>query len=159
MKEEVAGAHLTPEQFVDLLEGSPVEAVVRRHLSTCAECGTELRGLEETLGAVRAESRAPSSFRRHAAWLGAAAAIAAAAVFLYPGAPESEPLGESVELRILAPLGADADYRILEALSGQWVDDETLALPLADFPDASELDSGELRDLAERLAREMSTKS
>jgi hypothetical protein len=152
------GAHLTPEQFVDLLEGSPVEAEVRQHLSTCFECGAEFRGLEDTLGAVRAESRAPSSFRRHATW-GAAAAILAAAVFLYRGAPESEPHGESVELRILAPLGDDADYRILEALSGQLVDDETLALPLADFPDASELDSGELRDLVERLAQEMSEES
>jgi hypothetical protein len=153
------GAHLTPEQFVDLLEGSPVEAEVRQHFSSCVECRQELRGLEETLGAVRAESRAPSSLLRQASWMGAAAAIVAAVVFLYRGAPENAPYPEGAEFQILAPIGEDPDYRLLEALSGQIVDDETLALPLADFPDASELDSGELRDLVERLAQEMSTKS
>ena len=159
MKGGVMGEHLTPEQFVDLLEESPVEAEVRQHLTSCVECRLELRGLEETLGAVRAESRAPSSFLRHASWMGAAAAIVAAVVFLYRGAPGSEPYPEAAEVQILAPIGEDPDYRILEAFSGQILDDETLALPLADFPDISELDSGELRDLVERLAQEMSTKS
>jgi len=159
MKGRVMGEHLTPEQFVDLLEASPVEAEIQQHLASCIECRVELRDLEETLGAVRAESRGGSSFRRYAAWMGAAAAIVAAVVFLYRGAPGSEPYLEAAELQLLAPVGEDPDYRILEAFSGQIFDDETLALPLADFPDASELDSGELRELVERLALEMSTKS
>ena len=153
------GEHLTPEQFVDLLEASPVEAETRQHLSLCLECRRELSDLEETLGALTAESRGGSSFRRYAPWIGAAAAIAAAVLLLYRSAPGSDPYPEAAELRLLEPIGEDPDYRILEAVSGQMVDDETLALPLADFPDASELDSGELRDLVERLAREMSTKS
>jgi hypothetical protein len=35
MKGRVLGEHLTPEQFVDLLEASPVEAEIRQHLSSC----------------------------------------------------------------------------------------------------------------------------
>ena len=159
MKDEVAGEHLTPEEFVDLLEAAPVEAEARQHAANCIECCRELRELKETLGKVRADARGVPGFRRYAPWVGAAAAIVTAVAFLYRGAPGSEPYPEAAEIQLLAPIGEDPDYRILEVFSRQLYDDDALALPLTDFPDASELNSSELDDLVERLAREMSSTS
>lgn len=159
MKDGAAGEHLTPELFVDLLEAAPVEAERRKHLASCIECRRELRDLEEALGMVRAEARGGSRFRRYAFWAGAAAAIVAAVAFLYRSAPGIETHPETAEMRLLAPLGEDADYRILEALSTQLESDDALALPFPDFPDASELNTRELQDLLERLAQETDTTS
>ena len=157
MKDGAASAHLSPDQFVDVLEASPVEAEIRQHLAGCIECRRELRDLEETLGVVRAEARGAPGFRRYASWAGAAAAIVAAVVFLYRGAPGNEP-HPAAEIQLLAPIGEDSGYRILEAFSRQLQDDDdALSFPLMDFHDASELSPGELRDLADRLAREMSS--
>jgi len=159
MKDEFVGEHLTPEQLVDLLEAAPVEAERRQHLASCIECRRELRDLAETLGMVRAEARAAPGFRRILFWAGAAAAVVAGVTLLYRGVPGSEPYPAAAEIQLLAPIGEDPDYRILEAFSRQLSDDDALALPLTDFPDASELNSGELRDLVERLAREMGSTS
>ncbi len=159
MKDGVSSEHLTPEQFVDLLDAAPVEAEAGQHLANCVECRRELRDLEETLGRVRADARGAPGFRWFLPWIGAAAAIVAAVTFLYRGAPSSGPHPVAVEIQILAPIGEDPDYRILEVFSRQLSDDDALALPLTDFPDASELNSRELDDLEERLVREMSSTS
>lgn len=160
MKDGVSGEHLTPELFVDLLEAVPVEAEIRQHLASCVECRRELRDLEEALGMLKAEARGASRFRRYALWAGAAAAIVAAAVtLLYRFIPPGEPYPEAAEMRLLAPIGEDRDYRVLEALSPRLETDDALALPFPDFPDASELNPGELRDLLERLAKETDTTS
>lgn len=159
MKDGVAGEHLNPELFVDLLEAAPVEAERRQHLASCVECRRELRDLEEALGMVKAEARGGSRFRRYGLWAGAAAAIVAAVALFYRSIPLSEPQPEAAEIRLLAPIGEDPDYGILEALSPQLESDDALALPFPDFPDASELNSRELQDLLERLARETDTTS
>lgn len=151
--------HLTPEEFVDLLDSAPLEAGRRRHLESCLSCRRELRELEETLGMVKAEARHAPRLSRRAAWLGAAAAIAVAVLFLHRAGDVLEAPSVGLEIQILAPLEEDFEYRVLEALAGELSDDEALALPLADFPDASELSSSELRRLAEELAREMSETS
>jgi hypothetical protein len=151
--------HLTPEEFVDLLEAAPFEAGRRQHLESCLSCRRELHELEETLGMVKAEARGVPRLRRQVAWLGAAAAIAAAVLILYRSGGELEAPSEALEIQLLAPLEEDSEYRVLEAFAGELKDDDALALPVADFPDPSELTSSELRRLAEGLAREMSETS
>jgi hypothetical protein len=148
--------HLAPEELVDLLESTPVEAEVRRHFDDCVECRRQLRELEETLGVLRADVRSPSVLRRSLPWLAAAAAIVAAIASFYPGSPPSP---EVSEIELLSPLGEDAEYRILEAFSGDLSEGESLAAPAPDFADSSDLTDSERRELLERIANEMEKQS
>jgi hypothetical protein len=148
--------HLAPEELIDLLESTPVEAEVRRHLDQCEECRRQLREIGETLGALRADVRSPSDLRRSLPWLAAAAAIVAAVASFYPW---RSPTPAVSEIQLLAPMGEDVEYQILEAFSGDLSDGESLALPPGDFGDSSDLTESERRDLLERLANEMGKQS
>jgi hypothetical protein len=151
--------HLNPEEFIDVLEGAPVEAEIRRHLASCVDCRLELRDLEKTLGMVREMRSDAPAYLRYALWAGAAAAILVAVAFLYRTAPVSGPNEAAADIELLAPIGEDSDYQLLEALSQQLSDDDAFSFLQQDFPDLSELTSPELRDLLDRLAREMSSTS
>jgi hypothetical protein len=148
--------HLASEELIDLLESTPVEAEVRRHFDECEECRRELRELEETLGVLRADLRSPSVSRRSLPWLAAAAAVVAAVLSFYP---RGSPSPEVSEIQLLAPVGEDAEYRILEAFSGDLSGDEWLALPGPEFADSSDLTDSERRALLERIAQEMEKQS
>ena len=81
--------HLTPEVFVDVLEGSPVEASWRQHLENCSDCRQELEALEQTLAILKedvgtaAPLALPSVERSLSRWWTTAAAVVIAAGAAY----------------------------------------------------------------------------
>jgi hypothetical protein len=165
--------HLTPELFIDLLDGAPVAAECRLHLTECAECREELRELEETLGLLRSgekdERPAPPAraSRRYAyLWWAVSAAAVLVAVLLSldrgSDAVDSSPAARAEEM-LLPPIEEDDDFRLLLALSeeSEEIDflDEVNAFPGLHPPDASGLTPGERQNLLEELARDMRSSS
>lgn len=91
MTDDAGIEHLTPELFVDLLEGAPVAADRRQHADHCARCREELAEISATLARLRSADRgdsvvlaavtgssrsiAPSRLRRYVPWLSAAALL------------------------------------------------------------------------------------
>ena len=53
MKERKFEGHLTPEELIDLLDGSPVNADRKQHMTGCRGCAREFAVLEETLSQLQ----------------------------------------------------------------------------------------------------------
>lgn len=158
--------HLTPEVFVDFIEGSPVDASWRAHLDECRACRVELTELERTLAVLRADTdataplAAPPRTRVAPAWLGVAAAVvllSVGAAWLWvektPTATTSVPLEE-----LLPPVEQDDEFRFLLAVSDA-NDVELFEVSEPAF-DGFELDPGRLtpsqrQQFVERLTEEM----
>lgn len=124
--------HLTPEVFIDVLEGSPVDASRRQHLENCSDCRQELEELEQTLARLHEDVGAvapvapPPVRRRLRWWLATAAAVAIAVSAAYwmnldrsgivPASADVEDV-EDVE-DLLPPLEQDEEFQLLLALAG-----------------------------------------
>ena len=165
--------HLTPEVFVDVVDGSPVDAFWHQHLESCSECRQELDELEQTLAVldedvVTAALLAPRPVARSfPRWWATAAAvvIAASAAFWINldwsgNAPASAEVPEVEDL--LPPLEQDEEFQFLLALSGamdEEVDD--VASPSIEglgfdaFVFSGGLTPGERQRFVERLAEAM----
>ncbi len=148
---DMANQHLTPELFVDLLEGAPVDAERTRHLASCAACRLELEELRETLGVVRSTTLSASAGRRYMTWAAAAAAVLVAMLFFHGRAPVEND-------EILPPIGEDLDYQLLRELSRELSDEEPL-VPLLEAFEVPELTPAEEHDFLERLASDMRSTS
>jgi len=162
--------HLSPEAFVDVIDGVPVDASWRQHLESGERCRRELDGLRETLSLldVNAETSAPAPGtvpRRGPAprWVAVAAAVLVTALGGYWLSLDREsppPSAESDEL--LPPIDEDEEFQLLLALSnsvdddlpevGSVVDDELAIDPSRLTPEEQEL-------LVERLTEEMRSSS
>ena len=168
--------HLTPEVFVDVLEGSPVDASWRQHLESCSDCRQELEALEQTLAILKedvgtAASLAPPSVERSLSrWWATAAAVVIAAGAAYwmsvdrsGTAPTSAEVPEVPEVEdLLPPWEQDEEFQFLLALSGamdEELDDvaspsfEGFALEAFVFP--GDLTPGERQRFVERLTEAM----
>ena len=165
--------HLTPEVFVDVLEGSPVDAPWRQHLENCSECRQELEVLEQTLAILHedvvtaAPLARPPVQRSFSRWLATAAAVVIAVSAVYwlnldrsGTAPASVEVPEVEDL--LPPLEQDEEFQFLLALSGamdEELDDvaspsfEELTLDAFVFPGG--LTPGERQRFVERLTEAM----
>jgi len=165
--------HLTPEVFVDVLDGSPVDASWRQHLESCSECRQELDELEQTLAilnddvATAAFLAPPPVERSLSRWWATAAAvvIAASAAFWINldwsgNAPASTEVPEAENL--LPLLEQDEEFQFLLALSGV-MDDELddgaspsfEGLAFDAFVFSSGLTPGERQRFVERLTEAM----
>lgn len=161
--------HLSPETFVDVLEGAPVDAAHRQHLSACQECRGELDGLEKTLSTLKSardgERGANFSRRlwRYARWASAAAVLVLTLVsqtrapshVAAPAAPEG--------VMLLPPIDDDGDYRLLLALAREAGDSDVL-LDAVQFStpfssDPSELTPDERERLGEEIAEALRSSS
>jgi len=164
--------HLTPEVFVDVVEGSPVDASWRQHLENCTDCGQELEELEQTLAILNedvgtAAPFAPRSAERSLSrwWATAAAVVIAASAAYWMNVERSgtaPTLAEVPEVEdLLPPLEQDEEFQLLLALSGamdEELDDvaspsfEGFALDAFVFPG---LTPGERQRFVERLTEAM----
>lgn len=74
MKATKASAHLSDEQFADLLAGIPALPAVDEHLQACEFCRTELASVSESLGSFRdlgtewAHAAAPARISVPSSW-------------------------------------------------------------------------------------------
>jgi hypothetical protein len=153
--------HLSPEIFVDLLEGSPVEARWRRHLDDCPECPRELGELGETLDWVRSAETAPRrSESSGLRYLAAAAAVFLALGGLFFALRTRSPVAEHgvASEQLLPPIQQDDDFELLLALSRDLPDTLVVqeAVETGSLVDAlpTDLTEEEQRLLLERLATE-----
>ena len=172
MTSEHETSHLSPEIFVDLVEGSPVEASRQQHLSTCAQCREELMELEQTLSLLHEDTGASALLepvrparRGFPAWAATAAAVLMAAVGLYwlvaekgPGAAVPRLNAEIEEL--LPPIDEDQEFQFLLAVSDATTEDSELVEITAPVFDGLALDPapltpGERQRFVERLTEEM----
>ena len=151
MNDRGADQHLTPEIYIDLLDGAPVEASHRLHVERCDACRRELDELTGTLTLLSsAEERevigiaGPEEIRPRGKglgmWLVAAAAFLVTVVLIYPtvkpdgwsdGRPDawmsernsivSEPEG------LLLPAERDEAFQLLLALTDEVAGSEAMA--------------------------------
>jgi hypothetical protein len=180
MKDDEPGIdHLTPELFVDLLEGGPVAASRRQHLDRCAACREELAELSAALALVKSadpvdavvpgpaagSSRAasPSRLRRWIPWLSAAALLAMALLLARDSGRVVSREGDEGAIDALLPsVEQDADFQILRALSEE-LGEEALFDELYDAgpipSDLSDLTPAERGNLLDRLAEDLKARS
>ena len=126
MSSERRQDRLTPEVFVDVLEGSPVDAFWLQHLENCSDCRQELGELEQTLAILNedvgsAAPLAPSPVRRSLSrwWATAAAVVIAVSVAYWMNLDRSETAPASAEVEdLLPPLEQDEEFQFLLTLSG-----------------------------------------
>jgi len=157
--------HLTPEVFVDMVEGSPVEASRRQHLEHCLECRQELEELRQTLSILHEDvgTVAPPAGTRLRWWLATAAAIALAVSALYWMTLDTSgiaPLStRTVEVEdLLPPVEQDEEFQLLMALSGSMAEelDGAVSPSFEGLPlEASGLTPAERQQLVEELAEAM----
>lgn len=167
MSREHDTTHLSPEAFVDVIDGAPVDASWRQHLESCERCRRELDELRETLSLFNAETSAPApaSPPRGSTprWVAVAAAVLVTVLGGYWFSLDREvpqPLAESEEL--LPPIDEDEEFQLLLALSnavdddlpevGNVVDDALAIDPSRLTPEEQEL-------LVEQLTEEMRSSS
>ena len=173
MTNERTRDHLTPEVFIDVLEGSPVDASRRQHLADCSDCRRELEELEQTLAILHEDvgTAAPPVRRGLRWWLAMAAAVAIAVSALYwvnldrSGiAPASAEVAEAKDL--LPPLEQDGEFQLLLALSGAMDEEEEEeisdvaspsfeGLPLDAFVSSGSLTPAERQRFVEELTEAM----
>lgn len=138
--------HLTPELFIDVAEGAPVDASRRQHLENCSECRQELAQLEQTLAILHDDlgAAAPSARHRLRWWFATAAAIAVAVSALYWTNHEQSPTSAEVSEaeQLLPPAEQDQEFQLLLALSGAM--DEDLDGPASWSFEEFRLDAGAL---------------
>lgn len=151
--------HLTPEAFVDVSEGSPVDASRRQHLEDCSECRQELEELEQTLAILHEDVglAAPPARPRLRGWLATAAAIAIAVSAVYWMNVDAPAQVVAVE-DLLPPVEQDQEFQLLLALSGAMDEelDGAASPPFEGFPlDASGLTPTERQRFVEELAEAM----
>ena len=165
--------HLTPEIFIDVAEGSPVDASRRQHLEHCSECRQELEQLEETLVILHDDvgAAAPAVRQRLRWWLATAATIAVAVSALYWMSLDRSGTGAASARKgavedLLPPVEQDQEFQLLLALS-RAVDEEeeeededeirgAASLSFEGFPlDASGLTPTERQRFVEELAEAM----
>ena len=162
--------HLTPEIFIDVAEGSPVDASRRQHLEHCSECRQELEQLKETLAILHddvgaAAPAAPAVRQRLRWWLATAATIAIAVSALYWMSLDRSGTGAASARKgavedLLPPVEQDQEFQLLLALSGAMDEEEDIsgaASPSFEgFPlDASGLTPTERQRFVEELAEAM----
>ena len=163
--------HLTPEIFIDVAEGSPVDASRRQHLEHCSECRQELEQLEETLAIlhddVGAAAPAASAVRQLRWWLATPATIAIAVSALYWMSLDRSGTGaasarEGAVEDLLPPVEQDQEFQLLLALSGAMDEEEEEDISGAASPsfegfplDASGLTPNERQRFVEELAEAM----
>lgn len=176
MADESTTEHLSPEIFVDLLDGAPLDAAYRQHLRNCSGCRQELAGLERTLSvvgpALAGEVEGPDSTVspmdrtaktewRYAVWASAAAVLLSVLVSR-PRHPSVTSTAAEYET-LLAPIEEDEDYRLLLTLSRDVEDPEFLFDAVqykAPFsPDPNELTPAEQTSLLGALARALRSSS
>ena len=163
--------HLSPEVFVDVLEGSPVDASWHQHLSTCSQCREELRGLEQTLALVSVDANAPpvavsmsmrpmQPTRVVPAWAAAvgAALLAAVGVYGFFATRDTSPASSAEMEELLPPVDEDQEFQLLLALSDA-TDAELVEIAVPSFDgfalDPARLTPGERQRFVERLTEEM----
>lgn len=164
MTNERHTSHLPPEVFVDVLEGSPVDASWRQHLETCKACGEEVEELKRTLAlldadaAIAAPTLAPAPRRWASSWVAAAAAVLAAVSIGYWGFIEKErvaPAALDAE-ELLPPVDDDDAFQLLLALSGAVDEDITESMAMDEVGlDPGRLTPEEQQRFVERLEEEM----
>lgn len=159
--------HLTPELFIDVAEGLPVDASGRQHLENCSECRQELEQLEQTLAILHDDvgTAAPPVRQTLRWWLATAAAIAISVSALYwmdldrsGTAPASAQVGAVEDL--LPPMEQDQEFQLLLALAGAMDEGEEISgvasPPFEGFPlDASGLTPTERQRFVEELTEAM----
>jgi len=167
MNRERERDHLPPEIFIDVAEGSPVDASRRQHLEHCAECRQELEQLEETLAILHHDvgAAAPAVRQRLRWWLATAATIAIAVSALYWMSLDRSGTGavaarEGAVEELLPPVEQDQEFQLLLALSGALDEEEEISgaasLSFEGFPlDASDLTPTERQRFVEELAEAM----
>ena len=127
--------HLPPEAFIDMIEGSPVDACWRQHVDACAECRTEIAMLRSTVDELRRDvepvldraedSVAPAprpAVRSYRLLLPVAAALLIALVswMLHDRLPSlpTNALDQQDRDSLLPPADQDGEYQVLLAVSG-----------------------------------------
>lgn len=178
MTELMSDKHLTPETFVDVLEGAPVDVSRRQHLSVCVECQQELAELTQTLQLVASSERVaehvestPAPIVRAPARRGRVVAVVAAAIVVSLVAyslvsPVAAPPGsiETAELdEFLPPVDEDHEFQLLlalsDALTGASVDGDDFDLSVEGAPDPSRLTPTEQKLFLESLEQELDRSS
>lgn len=167
MTSKKENGHLSPEVFVDVVEGVPVDASWQQHLSACPACQEELGELEQTLSLLNEDTETVLPTTEPAreprglpAWMVTAAAALVAAVGLYWLAVERDAsTPTSVELEeLLPPVEEDEEFQFLIAVSGAADEDLVeIAAPVFDSfaLDPQRLTPGERQLFVERLTEEM----
>jgi hypothetical protein len=167
MPDRISEEHVSPETFVDLLEGAPVDASHRQHLARCQDCRRELEELERTLSVLRTDAGAElpavpaRRWQRTVFWAGAAAVLALVLVS-QPRNPSDGSASTEAE-QFLPDIDEDPEYRVLLAISLETEDSEVV-LDAVHFsepfsPDLYELTPSERRSLAEELVRLLRSRS
>lgn len=170
MSREHDANHLSPEAFVDVIDGAPVDASWRQHLASCERCRGELEELRETLSLLDANAEtsaaaAASPPRRGPTrgWVAVAAAVLLIALGGYWLSVNRELPGPSADSEeLLPPIDEDEEFQLLLALSnavgdnlpevGGLVDDELALDPSRLTPEEQEL-------LVEQLTEEVRSSS
>lgn len=168
MSDQHGAKHLTPEAFVDMIDGTPVEASWRQHLESCERCRRELDELRGTLSLLSTDTSAPAPTlpprrRPVPGWMAVAAAVLFAALGGYWLSVDRELPGPAADAEeLLPPIDEDEEFQLLLALSnaveddlpevGSVVDDELALDPSRLTPEEQEL-------LVERLTEEMRSSS
>jgi hypothetical protein len=175
---ENAERHLSAETLVDLSEGLPVDAALRRHLHSCEPCAAQVEELKAALVLARRnlppepepgywESFLPrvrsrlekeqtrQRRRLRSTWVAAAAVAALVAGFgIVDLSREPQPGGVAGETTLLPPLAEDEDFQVLVDLAGLLEPEEALESigpELTPRWDLSSLSVEEQRLLLERL--------
>lgn len=165
MTSERQEEHLSPEVFVDVLEGSPVKASWRQHLENCTDCRRELHDLEQTFSLLNedvenaAPVASPPPKRALPPWVATAAAVVIAAVAAYWVAVRDTTAPAAAELEeLLPPVDQDEEFQLLLALSDA-MDEELADVAGPAFEglsmDLAWLTAAERQRFVERLAEEM----
>jgi hypothetical protein len=169
MSDRSDSGHLTPELFVDVLDGTPIDVSHKQHLEQCGHCRAELDELRGTLALITpneaASLTADSRKRLWVRWLAAAAALLIATLGVYwrlDVSGEAAPNAAEIEA-MLPPIEQDGEFQVLltvaEGLDAEWDFDEPSAFESDIGLDPGEWTAAERRRFVEKLAEELRSSS